>query len=124
MILQGIIPIFRIFDEPKAKEFYIEYLGFKVDWEHRFEPNMPLYMQISMHEIRIHLSEHYGDCSPGSAIRIEVNGIRELQKNLNGKQYNYSRPGLEKTSWETEECSVVDPFGNKIIFYEDINKDK
>ena len=30
-----------------AKEFYIELLEFTVDWEHRFEENMPLYMQIS-----------------------------------------------------------------------------
>jgi hypothetical protein len=41
------IPILRIFDEAKAREFYIEFLGFHVDWEHRFEPDMPLYMQIS-----------------------------------------------------------------------------
>jgi hypothetical protein len=27
-----VIPIFRIFDVEKAKEFYIGYLGFKVDW--------------------------------------------------------------------------------------------
>ena len=31
-------PILRIFDEAKAKEFYVAFLGFKVDWEHRFEP--------------------------------------------------------------------------------------
>jgi catechol 2,3-dioxygenase-like lactoylglutathione lyase family enzyme len=29
-------PILRIFDEAKAKEFYVEFLGFRVDWEHRF----------------------------------------------------------------------------------------
>jgi hypothetical protein len=40
-------PILRIFDEAKAKEFYIDFLGFKVDWEHRFEAGLPLYMQIS-----------------------------------------------------------------------------
>ncbi|MGW9019522.1 glyoxalase superfamily protein, partial [Priestia megaterium] len=27
-----IIPIFRIFDFSKAKEFYISFLGFKLDW--------------------------------------------------------------------------------------------
>ena len=32
------IPILRIFDPGKAKEFYVDYLGFAVDWEHRFEP--------------------------------------------------------------------------------------
>lgn len=41
------IPILRIFDAAKAKEFYIDFLGFKVDWQHRFEDGLPLYMQIS-----------------------------------------------------------------------------
>jgi len=31
------IPLLRIFSETKAKEFYIDFLGFSVDWEHRFE---------------------------------------------------------------------------------------
>ncbi len=31
------IPILRIFDEAKAEEFYLDFLGFKLDWEHRFE---------------------------------------------------------------------------------------
>ena len=39
------VPILRIFDVAKAKEFYLDYLGFRTDWEHRFEPG--LYMQIS-----------------------------------------------------------------------------
>ena len=36
-------PILRIFDLAKAKEFYVDFLGFKVDWQHRFEPDLPLY---------------------------------------------------------------------------------
>lgn len=40
-------PILRIFDEAKAREFYEGFLGFKVDWEHRFEPDLPLYLQVS-----------------------------------------------------------------------------
>src|SRR5262245_52175620 len=60
-----VIPILRIFDVEKAKEFYLDYLGFKVDWEHRFEEDSPLYMQISLGEFVLHLSEHYGDGCPG-----------------------------------------------------------
>ena len=41
------VPILRIFDVAKAKEFYLDYLGFRADWEHRFEPGLPLYMQVS-----------------------------------------------------------------------------
>ena len=35
---QTITPIFRSFDEAKAREFYIDFLGFEVTFEHRFEP--------------------------------------------------------------------------------------
>lgn len=36
------IPIFRIFDEANPREFYVGFLGFQVDWEHRFnEPIAP-----------------------------------------------------------------------------------
>ncbi|MWV43377.1 VOC family protein [Paenibacillus sp. HJL G12] len=118
MKLQEIVPILRIFDVKKAMEFYIDYLEFNVDGEHRFEADLPLYIQISKNNVKIHLSEHYGDCCPGAAIRIQVIGIKEFQKNLMDKQNNYSRPGLESTPWGSEECCVIDPFGNRIIFYE------
>lgn len=62
--MSEIIPLFRVFDETKAKEFYIQYLGFTLDWEHRFDDSAPLYMQISRDSLKIHLTEHYGDCSP------------------------------------------------------------
>jgi glyoxalase superfamily protein len=58
------VPILRMFDELKAKEFYIDYLGFLIDWEHRCDAGAPLYMQVSKDACVIHLSEHYGDASP------------------------------------------------------------
>jgi len=66
------VPILRSFDEAKAKEFYVDFLGFTVDFEHRFEPGMPLYMGISQGDCRIHLSEHFGDCAPGEVVRLTV----------------------------------------------------
>jgi GNAT superfamily N-acetyltransferase len=32
--LGHVTPILRIFDEAEAKEFYVDFLGFKIDWEH------------------------------------------------------------------------------------------
>lgn len=111
-------PILRIFNGKMAQEFYVDYLGFTVNWEHRFEENMPLYMEVSNGGCVIHLSEHYGDCSPGAAIRIEVDDIRGLHTILDSKQYSYARPGLESTPWGTIELTVIDPFHNRIVFFE------
>jgi uncharacterized glyoxalase superfamily protein PhnB len=119
MKLNRVTPIFRIFDETKAKEFYIEYLEFKLDWEHRFEADLPLYMQISKGNCQIHLSEHFGDGSPGAHIRIETENLMDYHRRLLEKKYKYSRPGLETTPWNTIEMCINDPFGNKITLYEE-----
>lgn len=109
-------PILRIFDEAKAKEFYVGFLGFTVDWEHRFEAGLPLYMQVSKDDCMIHLSEHHGDCSPGAAIRIETNELDGFQKELIEKGYKYARPAVEEMPWGTRDMSVIDPFGNRLTF--------
>ena len=66
------VPILRIFDESVAKDFYVEFLGFKVDWEHRFANGAPLYLQVTHGDCVLHLSGHFGDCSPGAGLRVPV----------------------------------------------------
>ena len=114
------IPIFRIFDEDKAKEFYIEYLEFKVDFEHKFEDDFPIYMQVSKDSWFIHLSEHHGDCSPGASVMLEMKGIKDYQEKLLAKQYKHARPGIEETEWDTIEMTISDPFGNRLTFFENV----
>jgi len=109
-------PILRIFDETKATEFYVEFLGFKIDWKHRFEPGLPLYMQVSKDGCVLHLSEHYGDCTPGAAMRIETNELDAFHAELSAKKYKYARPGIENTPWGSKDMSIKDPFGNRLTF--------
>jgi catechol 2,3-dioxygenase-like lactoylglutathione lyase family enzyme len=111
------VPILRIFDEAKAREFYEGFLGFQVDWEHRFHPEAPLYMQVSSGTLVLHLSEHSGDASPGANMVVYMTGVEAWQKSLIAKNYRYNRPGLERQEWALE-CQVVDPFGNRIRFLE------
>lgn len=109
-------PIFRIFDERKAKEFYLDFLGFTLDREHRFESGLPLYMQVSRDGCVIHLSEHHGDCCPGAALRIETNELEAFHRELLEMNYHYARPGIEVTPWGSRDMSVLDPFGNRLTF--------
>ncbi|EAZ86563.1 VOC family protein [Lysinibacillus fusiformis] len=122
IFMKSTIPIFRIFNEEKAKEFYLTFLGFALDWEHRFEDDLPLYMQISYGNCIIHLSEHHGDCCSGGAIRIEVENLELLHSNLISKKYKYTRPGIETTPWNSQEVCIGDPFGNRIVFFENLQK--
>lgn len=109
-------PILRSFDEAKAREFYVDFLGFAVDWEHRFEPGLPLYMQLSRGDCVLHLSEHHGDCCPGAAMRIRVSDIDAFHAELSAKHYAYARPGIDDTPWGSRDVSVTDPFGNRLTF--------
>ncbi len=113
------VPVLRSFDEGRTRAFYVGFLGFAVDWEHRFEPGMPLYMQVSRDGIRLHLSEHHGDGSPGARVRIEVaSGLRAFHAEITGRGYSNARPGLERPDWGGLEVSVMDPVGNMLIFWE------
>jgi catechol 2,3-dioxygenase-like lactoylglutathione lyase family enzyme len=112
------VPILRSFDEAKAREFYIDWLGFAVDWEHRFEPGLPLYMQVSRDGIVLHISEHHGDATPGSHIRVDCKGVVEFHAEIIAKRYKNNRPGLERPEWGGLEVTVVDPCRNLITFCE------
>jgi len=96
-----IVPVLRIFDIAKADEFYQGFLGFSVDWDHRFDDNAPLYRQISRGRLILHLSEHHGDGSPGAHIRVMMQGVEAFHREISSKGYRYMRPGFEKTPWAT-----------------------
>lgn len=121
MMMQSgsITPIFRIFDIALAQSFYIDYLGFQLDWQHQFGDNFPLYLQVSKDDCIIHLSEHFGDASPHSAIRIYWENLSLLHAELDAKNFKFAKPQIEKTDWETLELTITDPFSNRIIFWED-----
>ena len=117
MHLARAIPIIRIFSEEKAREFYVDFLGFTVDWEHRFEANFPLYAQVRRSDLILHLSEHHGDATPGSTIFVPMQGIDALHAELQRKDYKYGKPGVEAVPWG-KVLETIDPFGNRIRFCE------
>lgn len=109
------VPIVRMFDVAKAHEFYLGFLGFAVDWEHRYGDDFPLYTQISRGGLRLHLSEHAGDATPGGNMCVYMTGIRAFHEELSAKKYRYMRPGIERHG-DRLELQVIDPFNNRIRF--------
>jgi catechol 2,3-dioxygenase-like lactoylglutathione lyase family enzyme len=114
------VPILRIFDVEKARAFYVDFLGFTVDWEHRFEDGAPLYMQIARGALVLHLSEHHGDGCPGGVVFVRMRGLEEYHREITAKGYRYLRPGIERAPWHAKLMQVVDPFGNRLRFNEDL----
>ena len=111
------IPVLRIFDVAKAREFYGEFLGFTIDWEHTFEDHAPVYFQASREGVLLHLSEHHGDASPAATVRILVPDVMALHRELHAREYAYARPGVETQPWGLE-VAVLDPFANRIVFHQ------
>lgn len=112
------VPILRTFDEARAKAFYCEFLGFAVTFEHRFEPGLPLHMGLKLGACELHVSEHYGDATPGSAVRIPVDDVIRYATELRAKDFGSARPGKPKqTPWGTQEITVIDPAGNRLTFF-------
>lgn len=113
-------PILRIFDYNKALEFYLGWLGFHLDWEHR-PAGTPAYLQISRDDVTLHLSEHHGDGTPGSRVFIDdFQQLAAYHQQLLAKDYLYNRPGLETPLYDPTalEMTVTDPFSNNLIFVE------
>jgi catechol 2,3-dioxygenase-like lactoylglutathione lyase family enzyme len=118
--LLNTIPILRMYDIAKTREFYLDYLGFTVEFEHRFHEGAPLFMGISRDGVSLFLSEHHGDGSPGSHICIDVGGLDDLLRELQSKNYRFMNPGIQEQEWGTRELTVYDPVGNHITFREPI----
>ena len=112
------VPILRSFDETKAREFYCQFLGFQVLFEHRFGPGLPLYMALSRAGLQLHLSEHHGDATPGSAVYVPMRAIEAFQRELLGKAYGFARPGIVQQAWGAV-MEIADPFGNRLRFCEE-----
>nr|WP_315225385.1 glyoxalase superfamily protein [uncultured Albidiferax sp.] len=117
MKLSPAIPIIRIFSVDKAKEFYLDFLGFSLEWEHRFGENFPLYAQVQRSGLTLHLSEHHGDATPGSTTFVPVEDLDALHRELQAKSYTYAKPGIATLDWGRV-MEVADPFGNRLRFCE------
>ena len=114
-----VTPVLRSFDELKAREFYVDFLGFKVVFEHRFGDNFPLYLGIEREGALIHLSEHHGDASPAAQVRIETADVVGYARALRAKDYRNAKPGdPEEMPWGSLELRLTDPFHNVLVFHQ------
>ena len=113
------IPTFRILNYNVAIEFYVDFLGFTMDWEHRFGPSEPVYMQISRNNLTLHLSENKR-FQTEVIIFVDTDGIEAFHKELVERNTAKSIPEVSKTDWQTLQMEIKDPFGNLLRFNQTI----
>src|SRR5262245_35342152 len=75
MPIQRVVPALRITNYQRSKSFYVEQLGFRVEWEHRFEPHFPVFMAVVRDGMQIYLTEHSGDCQVGGLVHLVIENV-------------------------------------------------
>jgi len=120
MTLHPPIPVLRVFDAGLARAFYVDWLGFRVDWEVRVGADGPRHLRIARGPVVLHLTEHYGDCSPGAKVVIDTDDVEALHRELSSRPNPNMRPGVELAPWNAKVMDVVDPFGNRLSFNQDL----
>lgn len=121
MEFERAIPVLRIFDVAKARDFYVRFLGMSWDWEHRFAPDLPVFVQVSRGALVLFLSEHFGDGTPGTKLILRMRGVVAFQAELLARGYPHARPGLADQPWGWRDMEIADPFGNRLVFSEPID---
>jgi len=112
---QRVFPQLRMTNWVRTRAFYVDGLGFSVDWEHRFQPNLPVFAQITRDGLSLFLTEHAGDCQVGGAAYLVVDDVDELFREIAGRGITPAEPPGD-TEWHAREMTVVDPDGNTLRF--------
>lgn len=110
------VPVLRVMSVEAALPFYTGYLGFTLDWRHRFEPGLPVYAQVSRSAAVLHLSEHHGDGSPNGVVWLPVADVAALRRELLALPDAPVRPGVDQDAPGGPTLRVVDPYGNVLRF--------
>jgi catechol 2,3-dioxygenase-like lactoylglutathione lyase family enzyme len=111
--MQRVMPTLRITDYATSKRFYADGLGFQVDWEHRFKPGFPVFMQVSREGLAFFLTEHTGDCSAGGLIHLYVPDVDAWFREFRQKGVSVQDPPNERLQG-LRSMTVVDPDKNKL----------
>ena len=101
---ERITPILRSEDAQASTAWY-ERLGFARQWEHRFEPEFPLFVCISRGPMQIFLSEHRGDARPDTLLYLHVNDLEAIAADFG--------VAIEEAPWGRE-LHLRDPDGNRL----------
>lgn len=110
------VPVLRVMSVAVALPFYVDYLSFRLDWEHRFGPGSPVYAQVSRSQTVLHLSEHHGDGSPNGVVWVPVADVHALHRELHARPHAPMRPGVDEDAPGGPTCEVIDPYGNVLRF--------
>ncbi|MEU6108241.1 glyoxalase superfamily protein [Streptomyces albidoflavus] len=101
---EEVVPILRVTDAAAAAAWY-ERLGFARQWEHRFAPELPAFVEVARGGVRLFLSEHEGDARPDTLVYLRVRDVEAI-----AAEFGVT---AEDAPW-AREIELRDPDGNRL----------
>lgn len=101
---EEMVPVFRVADGAETAKWYAR-MGFEVVGEHRFAPELPLYLFLERNGIQLHLSEHTGDATPHALVYFWVDDVDTVASEFGVE--------VREQPW-AREIEVIDPDGNRL----------
>ncbi|MBL1074401.1 VOC family protein [Nocardia sp. 2] len=101
---EEVVPILYVTDAATAVAWYRR-LGFTQQWEHQYEPGLPLFVEVARGDLRLFLSEHQGDARPDTLIYMYVRDVDAI-----AAEFGIT---VNEQPW-AREVELVDPYGNRL----------
>ncbi|MGH4035313.1 glyoxalase superfamily protein [Actinomycetota bacterium Odt1-20B] len=101
---EEVIPILRVENAAATVSWYAR-LGFTKQWEHRFEPGFPAFVEVARGRVRLFLSEHQGDARPDTLVYLRVSDVDAVAA-------EFGVP-VKDAPW-AREIELRDPDGNRL----------
>ena len=114
-----VTPVFQITDYALAVAFYIDWLGFSIDWEER-PASGGYYLQVSRSSIVVHLTNYPNESSAGARAMVDFAGLLSFHRLLLQKEAAFPTPPLRKAPWNDRvmQLELFDPAGNCLLLAE------
>lgn len=120
---KDVIPILDVRDVNKALAYYVEKLGFQIEFRYKEDPDN--YAGVYREGVYLHMQwQHEDEFKKGTAgrlrFRILVTDPDKLFQEYKDKGIIDEKTKLRDTEWGTREFGIRDLNGNGLIFYRDL----
>ena len=116
--IDSVVPVLSAGSYEETVSHYVEWLGFKVDWEYQ-EEQLPFIISITRDGFSFMLSE--SQTSTGSWTTIYVSDLEEMSEELNSLRSNSVKIEIYPPN-DIAQIHVIDPWKNLLVFEQSPNQ--
>lgn len=106
----------RITDYERSRAYYVDTLGFAIDWKHRFEPHYPVFMSLMRDGMQIYLTQHAGDCQVGGLVHFVIADVDGWHAEFRSRGARVAEGPNSDAGFRN--MTILDPDGNQLRFME------